>query len=104
MKQKHPTYVSVVFEYLKKLDDFAPLTKIAADTMLGRSVVLRSLLMLKSYKAVDTTDVGGVAWWCASPNYDQRSKIYTEWSEHTRKPHKRKPKAKPAAAPAPQPE
>ena len=82
---KHPTYTSQVFDYLVKLDDFASVSIIAKATGVKRKHVATALLMLREYRAVDSTDVQGVLWWCATPEYDRRQRVIKETTTHTRK-------------------
>lgn len=92
-RPQHPTYTGLVYDYLVALDDFASMKMIKEATRLDLHQIRTTLLSLKGYRAVDSTDVQGVLWWCATPKTDTRIRTTKEIAIHTRRA-KRKPATK----------
>ena len=85
---RHPTYVSLVLEYLVKVDDFTHIHAIVNETTISISLVRRALLHLKHHHAVDAVDAQGVLYWFATPESDNRLHTMKEIAEYTKTNHK----------------
>ena len=75
-KDARPTDVSVVLEYLVKLDDFANKKMILAETKLPANRLRPALAHLQAHHAIDAVIVNqNELWFFATPGYDDRQVI-----------------------------
>lgn len=73
---RRPTDVSVVLDYLVKLDDFAPPKMIRAGTRLPPNRLRPAIAHLHKHRAIDCIIVNGdELWFFATPGDDDRSRI-----------------------------
>lgn len=75
-KQKEPTYVSRVLEYLRKSDDYIIRDRIIRDTGVNANQTSAALHMLRHYNCVSTVESQGELYWFALPEeMDQRYRV-----------------------------
>lgn len=91
MKSTHPTYTSLIFDLLVKLEDFRTMKQLAAEVRCSHNQASAALHKLQMYKAVDCVSSTDGLWWFATPSLDTRTKTIKEVSHYQ---HKRQRKAR----------
>jgi hypothetical protein len=90
-RRMQPTSVSIVWEYLTKVNDFVTAAQIREVTRLDSNHASAALYCLKKYRAVECFESDDVLWWFATPQYDQRSRTVDERTPES-KPRKKRTK------------
>jgi hypothetical protein len=72
------SYTKKVFDFLCAHDDFIRMKDIAAATGLDTRQLRQTLPWLRKCKAIDSVESGGVLYWYATPDTDQRMRTIDE--------------------------
>lgn len=96
-RNKQPTHVSLVYEYLKGLGDFATVDGIMQATKVPHRLVMISLWHLRKHRAVESVVSEDALWWFATPEYDTRTKTVAERTPEERKRVRRRKATPPEA-------
>ena len=94
MKHKRTTFTTIVFEALKRADDFRTGRQLMAETQLDTNHVSACLSHLRKFKAVDCIEQPDALWWYATPDRDTRQRVIEEKSEELRPRRPRRKKVK----------
>lgn len=79
-----PTAVHDVFTTLVAKDDFMSVEDLTTASRRTRHEVLRSLWVLRQYRAVECVRQGDGLWWFATPNMDTRIRHNDERTPESR--------------------
>jgi hypothetical protein len=86
MIHRCPSHVHLVLELLVARDDFLSTRGVAGELRLTYNQALAALTHLRNHRAVDcVVQPDGVAWWFATPGYDDRLRTIDERKEHITK-------------------
>jgi hypothetical protein len=83
-KLKETTTTHLVFEALKRADDFRTSRQLQLETGRSSNRVGAALHLLERYRAVDFVEGEGTLWWFATPGSDTRVRTVEEKAPETR--------------------